>query len=55
MKSRGTSTGLFHRLRATLLPDPIGKQAIIDYFRGLLSLARAHNTGYKEYCLNNHP
>jgi homocysteine S-methyltransferase len=30
----------------TLLPDSVGKQAIIDYFRGFLSLARAHNTGY---------
>jgi S-methylmethionine-dependent homocysteine/selenocysteine methylase len=29
-----------------LLPDPIGKQAIIDYFRGFLSLACAHNTDY---------
>jgi S-methylmethionine-dependent homocysteine/selenocysteine methylase len=30
----------------TLLPDPVGRQAIIDYFRGFLALARAHNTGY---------
>jgi S-methylmethionine-dependent homocysteine/selenocysteine methylase len=30
----------------TLLSDPVGKQAIIDYFRGFLSLAHAHNTGY---------
>jgi S-methylmethionine-dependent homocysteine/selenocysteine methylase len=30
----------------TLLPDPVGKQALIDYFRGFLSLAREHNTGY---------
>ena len=30
----------------TLLPDPVGKKAIIDYFRGFLSLAREQNTGY---------
>jgi homocysteine S-methyltransferase len=30
----------------TLLPDPVGRQAIIDYFRGFLALARAYNTGY---------
>ena len=30
----------------TLLPDPVGKQALIDYFRGFLLLAREHNTGY---------
>jgi S-methylmethionine-dependent homocysteine/selenocysteine methylase len=30
----------------TLLPDPVGKQAIIDYFRGFLALAREQNTGY---------
>ena len=30
----------------TLLDDPVGKQAIMDYFRGFLSLAQAHNTGY---------
>ncbi|MFN8490780.1 MAG: homocysteine S-methyltransferase family protein [Caldilineaceae bacterium] len=30
----------------TLLPDRVGKQAIIDYFRGFLSLAQLHNTGY---------
>lgn len=30
----------------TLLPDPIGKQALVDYFRGFLALAREQNTGY---------
>src|SRR4029453_17298173 len=30
----------------TLLPDLVGRQAIIDYFRGFLALAREHNTGY---------
>jgi len=30
----------------TLLPDPVGRQAIIDYFRGFLALARVQNTGY---------
>ncbi len=30
----------------TLLSDPLGKQAVIDYFRGFLSLAREQNTGY---------
>lgn len=30
----------------TLLPDRVGKQAIIDYFRGFLALAQVHNTGY---------
>src|SRR5688500_13031393 len=30
----------------TLLPDPVGKRALIDYFRGFLSLAREHHTGY---------
>src|SRR4029453_6621025 len=30
----------------TLLSDPVGKQAMLDYFRGFLSLAHAHNTGY---------
>lgn len=30
----------------TLLPDPVGRQALIDYFHGFLSLAREQNTGY---------
>jgi S-methylmethionine-dependent homocysteine/selenocysteine methylase len=30
----------------TLLPDPVGRQAIIDYFRGFLALASVQNTGY---------
>jgi S-methylmethionine-dependent homocysteine/selenocysteine methylase len=30
----------------TLLPAPVGRQAILDYFRGFLALARAHQTGY---------
>jgi S-methylmethionine-dependent homocysteine/selenocysteine methylase len=30
----------------TLLPDPVGRQAIIDYFRGFLALARVQDTGY---------
>jgi homocysteine S-methyltransferase len=30
----------------TLLTDPAGRQAIIDYFRGFLELARDHKTGF---------
>ena len=30
----------------TLLTDPIGKKAVVDYFRGFLSLAHVQNTGY---------
>jgi homocysteine S-methyltransferase len=30
----------------TLLPAPVCRQAILDYFRGFLALARAHQTGY---------
>jgi S-methylmethionine-dependent homocysteine/selenocysteine methylase len=30
----------------TLLPAPVGRQAILDYFRGFLALARAYQTGY---------
>ncbi len=30
----------------TLLSDPLGKKAVIDYFRGFLALAREQNTGY---------
>jgi homocysteine S-methyltransferase len=30
----------------TLLPDSVGRQAVIDYFRGFLSLGREYNTGY---------
>lgn len=30
----------------TLLPDPVGRRAVVDYFRGFLSLAREQNTGY---------
>ena len=30
----------------TLLPDPHGRQAIADYFRGFLSLANEHDAGF---------
>lgn len=30
----------------TLLPDAAGRQAVVDYFRGFLSLARARGAGY---------
>ena len=30
----------------TLLLDPVGRRAVVDYFRGFLSLAREQNTGY---------
>ena len=30
----------------TLLPDPVGRQALADYFRGFLSLARDLGTGF---------
>ena len=30
----------------TLLTDPVGRKAIVDYFRGFLALALTQNTGY---------
>jgi homocysteine S-methyltransferase len=30
----------------TLLPDPVGREALANYFRGFLQLANEHGTGY---------